>query len=81
MTAVHLTGDQQLRQVAVKWGTEPMNGSEHLIGGVGYAGEVQMVHMNVKYANMDEAMKHADGLAIVTVFLNVSEDSLTQTIT
>jgi carbonic anhydrase len=71
MTAVHYTGEQQLRQVVLHWGTEPMNGSEHLIGGVGYAGEVQLVHMNTKYTSWDEALKHADGLAIICVFLNV----------
>ena len=40
VTAVHLPGKFFLKQVHFHWGTEPMNGSEHLIGGVGYAGEV-----------------------------------------
>lgn len=64
----------RLRQVHAHCGTEPMNGSEHLIGGVGYAGELHFVHVNTKYTSMEEAMKHPDGLAIIAVFLNESHD-------
>lgn len=40
VTALHLPGTYKLRQIHGHWGSEPMNGSEHLVGGVGYAGEV-----------------------------------------
>lgn len=43
LTAVHLPDTYRLRQLHCHWGTEPMNGSEHLIGGVGYAGEVTSI--------------------------------------
>lgn len=49
-----------------------MNGSEHTIGGVGYAGEIHFIHRNLKYATLDGALKQPDGVVAVAVFLNVS---------
>jgi carbonic anhydrase len=47
-----------------------------IIGGVGYAGEIHLVHMNTKYTTMEDAMKHGDGLAVLAVFLNVIKRKL-----
>lgn len=74
LTAVHLPDTYRLKSVTCHWGTEPMNGSEHLVGGVGYAGEIHILHWNTKYASFAEASKQADGLAILAVFLNESHD-------
>jgi hypothetical protein len=37
----------------------------------GYAGELHIVHYNAGCANIDEAMKRPDGIAVIAVFLNV----------
>jgi len=50
---------------------EPMNGSEHTVGGVGYAGELHLIHRNLKYPNMDVASKQPNGVVAFAVFLNV----------
>lgn len=49
-----------------------MNGSEHTIGGVGYAGEIQFIHRNTKFPNLEAAFKEANGILGVAVLLNVS---------
>lgn len=48
-----------------------MNGSEHTVGGVGYAGELHFIHRNIKYANLDTASKAPNGILALAVFLNV----------
>ena len=73
LTAVHLPDTYRLHNIHCHWGLEPMNGSEHLVGGVGYAGEIHIVHWNTKYASYDDAAKQADGLAVLAIFLNVTK--------
>ncbi|CDW57018.1 carbonic anhydrase 7 [Trichuris trichiura] len=74
LTANYLPATYILMQIHCHWGTEPMNGSEHVIGGVGYAGEVHLVHRNINYSTVDEALKHPDGFAVLAVFLNETLD-------
>ncbi|CAK5008483.1 unnamed protein product [Meloidogyne enterolobii] len=72
-----LEGQQfQLEQILFHWGTEPMNGSLHTIAGVGYAGEIHIVHRNIKFPNMTEALKHPEeqGTLFIAVFLNETHD-------
>ncbi|CAJ0943971.1 unnamed protein product, partial [Mesorhabditis belari] len=63
-----------LDAVSWHWGTEPMNGSEHTIGGVGYAGEMHLIHRNTRFSTMDLALKQPNGVVIVAIFLNESHD-------
>jgi len=63
-----------LERVDFHWGTEPMNGSEHTVGGVGYAGELHLIHRNLKYPNIDAASKQPNGVVAFAVFLNESHD-------
>lgn len=67
-------GEEQyhLDTVNFHWGNEPMNGSEHNIGGIGYAAEIHFIHRNLKYATLDGALKQPDGVVAIAVFLNVS---------
>uniref|UniRef100_A0A915ER15 Alpha-carbonic anhydrase domain-containing protein n=1 Tax=Ditylenchus dipsaci TaxID=166011 RepID=A0A915ER15_9BILA len=75
MEVSFLPGEEfHLEQVDFHWGTEPMNGSEHSVGGVGYAGEVQLIHRNVKYPTMELAFKQPNGVLAFAVFLNESHD-------
>ncbi|EYC11205.1 hypothetical protein Y032_0051g2073 [Ancylostoma ceylanicum] len=59
------------------WGTEPMNGSEHTIGGVGYAGELHLVHRNTRFPTMEMALKQPNGVLAIAIFLNESHDENT----
>ncbi|VDN03682.1 unnamed protein product [Thelazia callipaeda] len=63
-----------LETVYLHWGAEPMNGSEHTIGGVGYAGEIQFVHRNLRFASFDSALKEENGVLALAVLLNESHD-------
>jgi carbonic anhydrase len=64
-----------LEMVTFHWGTEPMNGSEHTVGGVGYAGEAHFIHRNTKHANLELALKQPNGVVAFAVFLNESHDN------
>uniref|UniRef100_A0A915JS19 Alpha-carbonic anhydrase domain-containing protein n=1 Tax=Romanomermis culicivorax TaxID=13658 RepID=A0A915JS19_ROMCU len=74
LEATHLNSTYKLRQIHCHWGTEPMNGSEHIVGGVGYAGELHYVHWNLKYGTIEEALKFPDGIAVLGIFLNETHD-------
>ncbi|KAF7633831.1 Alpha-carbonic anhydrase domain-containing protein [Meloidogyne graminicola] len=72
-----LEGQQfQLEQILFHWGTEPMNGSLHTIAGVGYAGEIHIIHRNTKFPNITEALKNPEeyGTLFISVFLNETHD-------
>lgn len=48
------------------WGDgSPVRGSEHTIDGVATSLEVHLVHFNVKYRTLAEALPHRDGLAVL----------------
>ncbi|KAH7727687.1 Eukaryotic-type carbonic anhydrase family protein [Aphelenchoides avenae] len=59
-----------LELVTFHWGTEPMNGSEHTVGGVGYAGEAHFIHRSLKHPNLETALKQPNGVLSIAVFLN-----------
>jgi len=46
-------------------------GSEHTINHTHYPCELHLVHMNSKYANLAAAANHADGIAVLGVFMEV----------
>lgn len=72
--AISFLPEEQYHLDAVNfhWATEPMNGSEHTIGGVGYAGEMHLIHRNTRFATMADALKQPNGVIAIAVFLNVS---------
>ena len=53
------------------WGADDSVGSEHTVDGKSYAGEMHLVHYNSKYGNYSNALNHADGLAVLGVWLRV----------
>lgn len=75
-SASHL-GEERfvLETMYFHWGTEPMNGSEHTIGGVGYAGEIQFIHRNSRFQSLETALKEPNGVLGVAVLLNVRLNS------
>ena len=62
-----------LEQFHAHWGASSLQGSEHLVDGRAYAGELHMVFWNIRYNNFKEAMKNKGGLAVLGVFLEEGE--------
>ncbi|RZF35046.1 hypothetical protein LSTR_LSTR009638 [Laodelphax striatellus] len=66
----------RLEQFHCHWGRDSTTGSEHTVDGKSYSGELHLVHWNCeKYKTFGEAAQHSDGLAVLGVFLEVSDKS------
>ncbi|KNC80514.1 hypothetical protein SARC_07120 [Sphaeroforma arctica JP610] len=63
-----------LKQLHFHWGITVSNGSEHLMDGKSYPLEVHLVHLNTKYASIDEGAANADGLAVIGLFFEETAD-------
>ncbi|NWS96851.1 CAH4 anhydrase, partial [Mionectes macconnelli] len=50
-------------------------GSEHSIDGEKYAMELHLVHIREDVLNVEEAKKHADGVAVLAFFIKVDEEN------
>ncbi|TMS15622.1 Carbonic anhydrase-related protein 10, partial [Larimichthys crocea] len=60
----------RLEEVRLHFGSEDSQGSEHLLNGQGFPGEVQLIHYNQDlYANYTEAAKSPHGIAVVSIFI------------
>ncbi|XP_043544083.1 carbonic anhydrase 13-like [Chiloscyllium plagiosum] len=74
LTGGPLCGKYRLRQLHFHWGACDTHGSEHVIDGKTFAGELHLVHWNAeKYCEFNEALKAPDGLAVIAVLLKVCE--------
>ncbi|XP_067172360.1 carbonic anhydrase 9 isoform X2 [Apteryx mantelli] len=64
---------QQYRavQLHLHWGSLAGPGSEHTVNNHRFPAEIHVVHYNTKYDNIEEAMVHPDGLAVLGAFLQV----------
>ncbi|DAA22526.1 carbonic anhydrase 3 isoform X2 [Bos indicus] len=69
-----LAAPYRLRQFHLHWGSSDDHGSEHSVDGVKYAAELHLVHWNSKYNSYATALKHADGIAVVGVFLKIGRE-------
>ncbi|CAJ1076652.1 carbonic anhydrase-related protein 10-like [Xyrichtys novacula] len=66
----------RLEEVRIHFGSEDASGSEHLLNGQGFPGEVQLIHYNHDlYPNYTEAAKSPHGIAVVSIFIKLSENS------
>ncbi|XP_051627604.1 carbonic anhydrase 3-like isoform X1 [Manacus candei] len=68
-----LPGVFRLRQLHFHWGSSDDHGSEHVVNGVRYAGELHVLHWNPKYSNYLDARRRTDGVAVLAIFLQVGE--------
>ncbi|KAM6102469.1 carbonic anhydrase 3-like isoform 1-T1 [Theristicus caerulescens] len=68
-----LLGVYRLRQLHFHWGSSDDHGSEHVVNGVRYAGELHLLHWNPKYSNYLDAVKRTDGIAVLAIFLQVGK--------
>ncbi|XP_061597784.1 carbonic anhydrase 7 isoform X2 [Cololabis saira] len=70
-----LDNPYRLKQFHFHWGGKGCHGSEHTVGGNGYASELHLVHWNaVKYKTFGEAATAPDGLAVLGIFLETGDD-------
>jgi len=72
-----LKGTFRFAQLHLHWGNESTVGSEHLLNGRAFPLEVHWVHYNTKYQNIGEAISHKDGLAVLGVFYQLSQQENT----
>jgi carbonic anhydrase len=67
----------QLDQVHAHWGETDAEGSEHLLDGQQFCGEMHFVHWNqTKYEDVNQALNHDDGLSVIGIFYKVCEYKL-----
>jgi carbonic anhydrase len=65
-----LPGDFKALQFHFHWADNLMaGGSEHTVNGMRYFAEMHIVHMNQKYASLEEALAERDGLAVLGFFI------------
>ncbi|XP_041377652.1 carbonic anhydrase 1-like [Gigantopelta aegis] len=66
----------RLEQFHGHWGSGADHGSEHLVDGKSFSGEIHYVHWNQnKYKSYAEAADKDDGLVIIAVFLKVGKEN------
>ncbi|XP_077481275.1 carbonic anhydrase-related protein 10-like isoform X3 [Stigmatopora argus] len=66
----------RLEEIRLHFGSEDNQGSEHLLNGQAFSGEVQLIHYNHElYTNYTEAARSPNGLVIVAIFMKISESS------
>jgi len=65
----------QLAQFHFHWGKTCNTGSEHLLDGKQFPGELHLVHFNQKYGCISEAIKYGDGLCVVGVFMKEQKNN------
>ncbi|KAF6092603.1 carbonic anhydrase 10 [Phyllostomus discolor] len=71
-----MTYSHRLEEIRLHFGSEDSQGSEHLLNGQAFSGEVQLIHYNHElYTNVTEAAKSPNGLVIVSIFIKVSDSS------
>ncbi|XP_078253379.1 carbonic anhydrase 2-like [Rhinoraja longicauda] len=71
-----IEGKYRLRQFHLHWGAHDGQGSEHIVDGNAYPAELHLVHWNAeKYGSFEVAAQAPDGLAVIGVFLKVSNEN------
>jgi len=77
-----LTGTYSFEQLHFHWGSHDQQGSEHTINGRSFPMEVHLVHRNMRYSTLAEALAAPakDGILVMGIFYQVSyqtDDSTT----
>uniref|UniRef100_T1JMA7 carbonic anhydrase n=1 Tax=Strigamia maritima TaxID=126957 RepID=T1JMA7_STRMM len=69
-----LNAEYTLASFHFHWGSDNEQGAEHTVNGVYYPLEMHIVHFNSKYGTVDKALKNTDGLAVLGIFYEVTEE-------
>ncbi|KAK2723537.1 hypothetical protein QYM36_002020 [Artemia franciscana] len=70
-----LRSEYIFRQMHFHWGETSEEGSEHVINGKRYPMEIHLVHYNKKYGSVPKAVSHRDGLEVLAVFVEISDEA------
>uniref|UniRef100_F6WBR6 Carbonic anhydrase-related protein 10 n=1 Tax=Xenopus tropicalis TaxID=8364 RepID=F6WBR6_XENTR len=71
-----LTYSHRLEEIRLHFGSEDGQGSEHLLNGQAFSGEVQLIHYNHElYTNVTDAAKSPNGLVVISIFIKVTDSS------
>uniref|UniRef100_A0A671QY16 Carbonic anhydrase Xb n=1 Tax=Sinocyclocheilus anshuiensis TaxID=1608454 RepID=A0A671QY16_9TELE len=69
-----LSYSYRLEEIRLHFGAEDSRGSEHLLNGQAFPGEVQLIHYNQDlYLNYSDAVRSPNGIAVVSIFMKISE--------
>ncbi|KAK7167894.1 hypothetical protein R3I94_002074 [Phoxinus phoxinus] len=69
-----LSYSYRLEEIRLHFGSEDSRGSEHLLNGQAFPGEVQLIHYNQDlYLNYSDAARSPNGIAVVSIFMKISE--------
>uniref|UniRef100_A0A8C2FVR5 Carbonic anhydrase Xb n=1 Tax=Cyprinus carpio TaxID=7962 RepID=A0A8C2FVR5_CYPCA len=69
-----LSYSYRLEEIRLHFGAEDSRGSEHLLNGQAFPGEVQLIHYNQDlYLNYSDAVRSPNGIAVVSIFMKVSK--------
>uniref|UniRef100_A0A4W4E0A9 Alpha-carbonic anhydrase domain-containing protein n=1 Tax=Electrophorus electricus TaxID=8005 RepID=A0A4W4E0A9_ELEEL len=69
-----LSYSYKLEEIRLHFGAEDSQGSEHLLNGQAFPGEVQLIHYNQDlYFNYSDAARRPNGIAVISIFLKISE--------
>lgn len=67
-----LAGEYTFHQFHFHWGAADTRGSEHTVDNVRFPAELHLVHYRKIYGSWDEALLHGDGVAVVSIMLELS---------
>ncbi|KAF0305403.1 putative carbonic anhydrase 3 [Amphibalanus amphitrite] len=74
-----LGGTFEFEQLHFHWGAQiekKYSGAEHTIDGVRAPLEMHMVHRNVKYNTMDQAVNHTDGILVLAALFEMNTNNV-----
>ncbi|ROL49343.1 SWI/SNF-related matrix-associated actin-dependent regulator of chromatin subfamily E member 1, partial [Anabarilius grahami] len=67
-----LSYSYRLEEIRLHFGSEDSRGSEHLLNGQAFPGEVQLIHYNQDlYLNYSDAARSPNGIAVVSIFMKM----------
>lgn len=65
----------ELDSLHFHWGHRNSRGSEHIMNGIRFPVEMHIIHRNMKYKNISEAISHTDGLTVLAFFYQVQQSN------
>lgn len=68
-----LPGEYEVINFHFHWGKLDYKGSEHTVDGESFPLEMHIVCQNTKYPDLQDALQHPDGLAVLGIMFEVSE--------
>jgi carbonic anhydrase len=74
LTGGPIVGEFKLAQFHFHWGEDSKCGSEHTLDGACFPAEVHLVHYNLAYGSIGDAVDKPDGLCVLGAFIEVGSE-------